>query len=152
VLMTDDEWRDEAKALRNKLLAHIEVLERFAEQALKQIPAGAEFTTTRIEAKELFDRIQEGIGELSRKKDSLVAENKGLQLAIAKKDNDKYNTEWFCAAAMQWFPHLQKKYEVCKDPFTFYFECALSVWNNLFSIRSIKDNLESVSCAVSKLI
>jgi hypothetical protein len=149
--MTDEEWRDEAKAFRNTLLRHIEVVERFAEQALKHIPASAGLTT-RIEAEELFDRIQEGIEELSRKKDSLAAENKDLHLVIAKKDNDKYNTEWFCAAAMQWFPHLQKKYEVCKNPFTFYYECALSVWGNLFSIRSIKDNLESVSCAVSKLI
>lgn len=137
VLMTDEEWRDEAKAFRNTLLRHIEVVERFAEQALKHIPAGAGLTT-RIEAEELFDRIQEGIEELSRKKDSLVAENKDLQLAIAKKDNDKYNTEWLCAAAMQWLPHLQKKYENMSDG------DMIGVFNlilgGIAEMESVKDN------------
>ena len=65
------------------------------------------------------------------KKDALAAENKDLHLAIVKKCNEKHNTEAFCASAMQCFPYLQKKYEVRKDTFTFYYQCILSALGKL---------------------
>jgi hypothetical protein len=91
-----------------------QVIDTFVKQIFKYIPG----FTGGFEAEKFLDRILVDIAELSMKKATLAAENKDLHLAIAKKSNDKHNTEGFCAAAMQWFPNLRKKYEVCKDTFT----------------------------------
>jgi hypothetical protein len=91
-------------------LHHKHVVEKFSGQVFEFIPG----FTARVEAEELFDRILDGIKGLSIKKDNLIAENRDLHLAIAKKSKDKHDIEGFCAAAGQWFPQLQKKYEVCK--------------------------------------
>jgi hypothetical protein len=51
--MTEVEWRNEAKTLRDILLRHKEVVERFAGQVLKYVPG----LPPRIEAEELFDSL-----------------------------------------------------------------------------------------------
>jgi hypothetical protein len=125
--VTEDEWRNEAKILHNILVRHREIMERFIKRVHQCVPR----FSAAVEAEELFDRISEGIEDLSMKKDALAAENKDLHLAIEKKCNEKHNTEAFCAAAMQRFPNLQKKYEVRNDNFTFYYQCILSALDRL---------------------
>jgi hypothetical protein len=115
-MMTEDEWQYEAKTLKNTLLHHRDVVERFAENAFKFIPG----FNARIETKELFEHILLGIEELSIKKDDLITKNKDLHSAIEKKSYNKSIIEEFCAGTMQWFPHLQTKYEVCNLTLSFY--------------------------------
>jgi hypothetical protein len=86
--MTEDEWRNEAKILHNTLVQHREIIERFAKEVFRYVP-GFTARVEAVEAEELFDRISEGIEELSMKKDALAAENKDLHLAIVKKCNEK---------------------------------------------------------------
>jgi hypothetical protein len=108
--MTDQEWRDEAKALKNTLLRHIDILQGFSERAFQFIPG----FTARLEAEEIFERLLTGIETLSSEKDNLVTENKELRLAMEKIYYDAGIIDQFCAGAMERFPHLQKRYEVCK--------------------------------------
>jgi hypothetical protein len=113
-----------------------QVIDTFAKQIFNYIPG----FTGGFEAEEFLDRILVDIAELSMKKATLAAE-KDLHLAIAKKSNDKHNTEGFCAAAMQWFPNLQKKYEVCKDTFTstlsvFFIGLGQAVQDLLYQVQS----------------
>lgn len=125
--MTEDEWRNEAKILHNILVRHREIMERFIKRVHQCVPR----FSTAVETETFFDRLSEGIEDLSRKKDALAAENKDLHLDIVKKCNEKHSTDAFCAAAMQWFPNLQKKYEVCKNNFTFYYQCIFSTLDKL---------------------
>jgi len=108
--MTDQEWRDEAKALKNTLLRHIDILQGFSERAFQFIPG----FTARLEAEEIFERLLTGIETLSSEKDNLVTENRELRLAMEKIYHDAGIIDRFCADAMERFPHLQKRYEVCK--------------------------------------
>jgi hypothetical protein len=108
--MSDQEWRDEAKTLKNTLLRHIDIIQGFSERAFQFIPG----FTARLEAEEIFERLLSGIETLSGEKDNLVTENKELRLAKEKIYYDADIIDRFCACAMECFPHLQKRYEVCR--------------------------------------